>query len=95
MPGMARKLRIQYEGSICHVTFRGNARRAIFVRDRDIVALALMRRCGLTERAAAEELGLGTGSAGSYLVRQIKARCRVEPDTAELVRRVASAEALR
>jgi REP element-mobilizing transposase RayT len=64
-------------------------------RDRGIVALALMRRCGLTERAAAEELGLGTGSAVSYLVRQIKARCRVEPDTAELVRRVASAEALR
>ena len=95
MPGMARKLRIQYEGSICHVTFRGNARRAIFVRDRDIVALALMRRCGLTERAAAAELGLGTGSAVSYLVRQVKARCRAEPDTAELVRRVTLAEAPR
>jgi len=61
-------------------------------RDRGIVALALIRRCGLTERAAAAELGLSTGSAVSYLVRQVKARCRVEPDTAELVRRVASAE---
>ena len=58
-------------------------------RYRGIVALALMRRCGLTERAAAAELGLGTGSAVSYLVRQVKARCRIEPDTAELVRRVA------
>jgi predicted transcriptional regulator len=61
-------------------------------RDRGIVALALIRRCGLTKRAAAAELGLSTGSAVSYLVRQVKARCRVEPDTAELVRRVASAE---
>jgi hypothetical protein len=52
-----------------------------------------MRRCGLTERAAAAELGLSTGSAVSYLVRQIKARCRVEPDTADLVRRIACAEA--
>jgi predicted transcriptional regulator len=61
-------------------------------RDRGIVALALMRRCGLTERAAAAELGLGTGSAVSYLVRQVKARCRVDQDTAALVRRVAYAE---
>ncbi len=64
-------------------------------RDRGIVALALMRRCGLTERAAAAELGLGTGSAVSYLVRQVKARCRIEPDTAVLVRRVAYAEVSR
>lgn len=64
-------------------------------RDRGLVALALMRRCGLTERAAAAELGLGTGSAVSYLVRQVKARCRAEPDTAELVRRVTSSEASR
>jgi len=61
-------------------------------RDRGIVALALMRRCGLTERAAAAELDLSTGSAVSYLVRQVKTRCRVEPDTAELVRRVASSD---
>jgi len=32
---MERKLRVQYEGAICHVTFRGNARRGIFVDDRD------------------------------------------------------------
>lgn len=64
-------------------------------RDRGIVALALMRRCGLTERATAAELGLRTGSAVSYLVRQVKARCRAEPDTAELVRRVACAEVSR
>jgi hypothetical protein len=61
-------------------------------RDRGIVALALIRRCGLTERAAAAELGLGTGSAVSYLVRQVKARCLAELDTAELVRRVTWAE---
>ncbi|MDD2455298.1 MAG: hypothetical protein PHE10_03100 [Kiritimatiellae bacterium] len=34
-------------------------------------------------------------SAVSYLVRQVKARCRAEPDTAELVRRVTLAEAPR
>ena len=28
----------------------------------------------------------------SYLARQVKARCRIEPDTAELVRRVTLAE---
>jgi len=64
-------------------------------RDRGVVALAMMRRCGLTERAVAAELGLGTGSAVSYLVRQVKARCRVDPYTAELVSRVAPAEVLR
>jgi putative transposase len=32
---MARKLRVQYAGAIYHVTFRGNARQAIFGDDRD------------------------------------------------------------
>jgi hypothetical protein len=32
---MARKLRIQFAGAIYHVTFRGNARQAIFADDRD------------------------------------------------------------
>ena len=64
-------------------------------RDRGIVALALMRRFGLTERAAAAELGLGTVPAVSYLVRQVKARCRVAPNTADLVHRVAYAEVAR
>lgn len=64
-------------------------------RDRGIVALALIRRCGLTERAAAAELGLRTGSAVSYLVRQVKARCRADPATADIVRRVTCAEVTR
>ncbi len=32
---MARKLRLQFEGAIYHVTIRGNGRRKIFVDDRD------------------------------------------------------------
>lgn len=32
---MARKLRIQFNGAIYHVTFRGNARQPIFADDRD------------------------------------------------------------
>lgn len=32
---MARKLRLQYEGAIYHVTVRGNGRRRIFLDDRD------------------------------------------------------------
>ncbi len=32
---MARPLRVEYEGAIYHVTVRGNARRAIFLDDRD------------------------------------------------------------
>jgi hypothetical protein len=64
-------------------------------RDRDGAVLAPMRRCGLTGRAAAAEPGLSTGSALSYLVRQVKARCRVEPGTADLVRHVAHAEVSR
>ncbi len=49
---MARKLRIQYEGAIYHVTFRGNAQQAIFGDDRD--------RERLTGRlgASAEDFGV-------------------------------------
>ena len=32
---MARKLRLQYEGAIYHVTVRGNGRRSIFTEDGD------------------------------------------------------------
>jgi putative transposase len=32
---MARKLRVQFEGAIYHVTARGNARRKVFLDDRD------------------------------------------------------------
>ena len=32
---MARKLRLQYEGAIYHITVRGNGRRKIFLDDRD------------------------------------------------------------
>jgi len=49
---MARKLRIKYAGAIYHVTFRGNARQAIFVDDRD--------RERLTERVgeSAQDFGV-------------------------------------
>ena len=40
--------------------------------DRGIVALALIRRCGLTQRDAAVRLGLTSGSAVGYLVRKVK-----------------------
>lgn len=61
---------------------------------RGIAALALIRRCGLTERAAAAELGLTSGSAVSYLVRLVRARCRADTETAELVRSLTHAEAI-
>ena len=32
---MARKLRLQYEGAIYHLTVRGNGRRRIFLDERD------------------------------------------------------------
>ncbi len=32
---MARKLRIEYEGAVCHVTVRGVERRTLFEDDRD------------------------------------------------------------
>lgn len=51
---------------------------------RAIAALALVRRCGLTERAAAEELGLTSGSAVSYLIRSLKHRMREDSKTARL-----------
>lgn len=41
---------------------------------RALAALALVRRCLMTERAAAEFLGLGSGSAVGYLIRTLKHR---------------------
>ncbi len=73
-----------WAGGIYHVTFRGNARQAIFRDDRD--------RERLTERAAAAELGLCSGSAVSYLVRRIKAQYRADPALAEWVRTVTGSE---
>lgn len=40
---------------------------------RGILALSLVRRCGLTQRDVVARLGLASGSAVSYLVRKIKA----------------------
>lgn len=59
---------------------------------RGLMALALIRRCGLTERAAAAELGLSSGSAVSYLIRRVKARARVDPGSAKLVQRLTVSE---
>jgi putative transposase len=42
--GMARKLRVPYEGAIDHVTVRGNGRRTIFADDQDRDRL-LWRMC--------------------------------------------------
>ena len=61
---------------------------------RGIVALALIRRCGITERAVTAELGLTRGSAVGYLTRLVKARCRADPATAERVRRLTCADSI-
>ncbi len=44
--------------------------------ERGMVAFSLIRRCGLTQRDAAERLGLTSGSAVSYLVRKVKASAK-------------------
>lgn len=48
----------------------------------ELVALALIRRCHLTEPEAAERLGLQSGSTVSYLVRSVKARAQRHPELA-------------
>lgn len=53
--------------------------------NRAIAALALVRRCGMTEREVAARLGLGSGAAVSYLIRRIKERARTDAATARLV----------
>ena len=55
---------------------------------RAIVCLALFRRCGLTERAVAQALGMGSGSAVSYLVRTLKSRFRTDPELAKTVKEI-------
>ncbi|MBM4142124.1 MAG: hypothetical protein FJ225_00805 [Lentisphaerae bacterium] len=53
--------------------------------NRAVAALALVRRCGMTEREVATRLGLGSGAAVSYLIRRIKERARTDAATARLV----------
>lgn len=55
---------------------------------RGVVALALLRRCLMTERAVALFLGLGSGSAVSYLVRTVKHRAERDDTLAGLVDRL-------
>jgi REP element-mobilizing transposase RayT len=55
---------------------------------RALAALALMRRCGLTQRAAAEQLGLSSGSAVSYLVRHLKNRIQNDHDVMSMAEAV-------
>ena len=57
---------------------------------RGIAALALIRRCGLTERAVAGHLGIGSGSAVSYLVRAVKSRALSDPSLSGQVAAVTS-----
>lgn len=57
--------------------------------NRALAALALVRRCGMTEREAAARLGLASGAAVSYLIRKIKERARICTQTARLVESVA------
>ena len=47
--------------------------------NRGIVALALIRRCGLTQRDVAERLGLASGSAVGYLMRKVKSSAPSDP----------------
>jgi putative transposase len=49
---MASRLRVQFEGGIYHVTFRGNARQRIFKDDGDRLRL----RCRMEE--AVEDFGV-------------------------------------
>jgi REP element-mobilizing transposase RayT len=53
---------------------------------RALVALALVRRSGLTQRDVASRLGLSSGSAVSHLIRQLKQRACTDAVTARLVR---------
>ena len=100
MTGMASKLRIQHEGVTFYVTFRGNARRAIFVDDRERDRLA--ERLGVS----GDDFGLRvceycwmsapcSGSAVGCLARQVKGHSRADPYTPVLVRRITSGEAPR
>ena len=57
---------------------------------RGVAALALIRRCGLSERAVAGHLGIGSGSAVSYLVRTVKRRALDDSTLAEKIAAVAS-----
>lgn len=60
---------------------------------RGIVALALLRRCGLSERTIAEELGVGSGAAVSYLIRRAKARAATESAVQTVLKRFAMPKA--
>jgi REP element-mobilizing transposase RayT len=55
---------------------------------RAVAALALLRRCGLTQREVAEWLQIGSGSAVSYLLRMLRARAEREAPTSRLVGRL-------
>jgi len=100
LPGMANKLWLQQEGETIYVMFRGHARRAIFVDDRERDRLA--ERLGVS----GDDFGLRvceycwmsapcSGSAVGCLARQVKGHSRADPYTPGLVRRITSGEAPR
>jgi hypothetical protein len=70
------------------VTVAEIQRRRRDASERALVSLALVRRCGMTEREAAARLGLGSGAAVSYLIRRIKERARTDAAAGRLVEQV-------
>ena len=75
---MARPFRCQYEGTIYHVTVRGNERRSIFRDDEDrrrfretLRALTECTTCGLTNREIGHRLGHGDGATVGKRFREL------------------------
>ena len=65
---MARKLRVQFEGAIYHVTARGVEeaqlkRRVYGCKARAVAARMLIKYCGMSQRDAATWLNAGSGAA--------------------------------
>jgi hypothetical protein len=58
---------------------------------RAIAAVALVRRCGLTQLQAAATLGLQSGAAVSYLVRMAKERAKSDRQIRKRIENIASA----
>jgi hypothetical protein len=82
MKDIGKKLRLPGE------EFRRKRRDGI---TRAIAAMALVRRCGLTQRQAATRLGLQSGSAVSYLIRMAKERARSDGSVRQMIERTVQA----
>ena len=78
---MPRKLRVQFEGAIYHVTVRCNGRRKIFLDGRD--------RTDLTQREAGRILGYKMGTAVSMQLKRLRKKLE---ETGIIQKRVARIE---